>query len=104
GNEQGTPAHTRTAIEACAKSLIHYAEHSFTASTFTGRVVTYTMSDTSSAVVAAIAALKHPLHGGANEAVMHNILSIDDPSKAQAWAKEKLANKDLGRASCRERV
>ncbi|MEY8576832.1 bifunctional 2-methylcitrate synthase/citrate synthase [Corynebacteriaceae bacterium 6-324] len=95
GDEEGSPANSRSDIEAFDKSLILYAEHSFNASTFTGRVVTSTMSDTYSAVVAAIGALKGPLHGGANEAVMHNMLEIDDPSKAEAWAKEKLNNKDL---------
>ncbi len=52
-------------------SMILYAEHSFNASTFTARVITSTMSDLYSAVVGAIGALKGPLHGGANEAVMH---------------------------------
>ncbi|HDM1017592.1 TPA: citrate synthase, partial [Staphylococcus aureus] len=77
------------------KSLILYAEHSFNASTFSARVVTSTMSDTYSAIVAAIGALKGPLHGGANEAVMKNFLEVDDPAKAEEWTKNKLANKDL---------
>ena len=51
-------------------SLILYAEHEFNASTFTARVVCSTLSDLHSAVVAAIGALKGPLHGGANEKVM----------------------------------
>jgi hypothetical protein len=58
-------------------SLVLYAEHSFNASTFTARVVTYTLSDLYSAVTATIGALKGPLHGGANEAVMHMLEATD---------------------------
>lgn len=74
-------------------SLILYAEHSFNASTFTGRVVTSTESDMYSAVSAAIGALKGPLHGGANEAVMHMLKEIGSPDKAEAWVKSALAEK-----------
>src|SRR5699024_6236733 len=55
-------------------ALILYAEHSFNASAFTARVVTSTQSDLYSAVTGAIGALKGPLHGGANEAVMRAML------------------------------
>lgn len=95
GDEEGSPATNRADIEAFDKSLILYAEHSFNASTFAARVVTSTMSDTYSAIVAAIGALKGPLHGGANEAVMKNFLEIADPAKAEEWTKKKLANKEL---------
>ncbi|MYT23660.1 bifunctional 2-methylcitrate synthase/citrate synthase [Streptomyces sp. SID7760] len=74
-------------------SLILYAEHSFNASTFTARVVTSTLSDLHSAVTAAIGALKGPLHGGANEAVMHMLEEIGDPERAEAWLEEALAAK-----------
>ncbi|MFD7537588.1 bifunctional 2-methylcitrate synthase/citrate synthase [Streptomyces sp. NPDC059819] len=74
-------------------SLVLYAEHSFNASTFTARVVTSTLSDLYSAVTAAIGALKGPLHGGANEAVMHMLNEIEDPQKAEAWLQEALASK-----------
>jgi citrate synthase len=74
-------------------SLILYAEHSFNASTFTARVVTSTLSDVYSAVTAAIGALKGPLHGGANEAVMHMMLEIDDPAGARDWLLSALADK-----------
>ena len=56
-------------VKAFDVSMILYAEHSFNASTFTARVVTSTLSDLYSAVVAGVGALKGPLHGGANEAV-----------------------------------
>ncbi|MFJ9681634.1 bifunctional 2-methylcitrate synthase/citrate synthase [Streptomyces sp. NPDC101194] len=74
-------------------SLILYAEHSFNASTFTARVVTSTLSDLHSAVTAAIGALKGPLHGGANEAVMHMLEEIGDPEEAESWLDGALAAK-----------
>ena len=58
-------------IKAFDVSLILYAEHSFNASTFASRVITSTTSDIYSAVCGGIGALKGPLHGGANEQVMH---------------------------------
>ncbi|MFJ4183822.1 bifunctional 2-methylcitrate synthase/citrate synthase [Kitasatospora sp. NPDC089509] len=72
-------------------SLVLYAEHSFNASTFTARVVTSTLSDLYSAVTAAIGALKGPLHGGANEAVMHMLDEIGDPARAADWLDGALA-------------
>lgn len=95
GDGPDSPASRRADIEAFDKSLILYAEHSFNASTFTGRTITSTMSDTYSAVTGAIGALKGPLHGGANEAVMANMLEIGEPENAEAWVKDKLANKEL---------
>ncbi|KWT59033.1 citrate synthase/methylcitrate synthase [Streptomyces albus subsp. albus] len=74
-------------------SLVLYAEHSFNASTFTARVVTSTLSDLYSAVTAAIGALKGPLHGGANEAVMHMLEEIGDPRRAAEWLDAALAAK-----------
>jgi citrate synthase len=73
-------------------SLILYAEHSFNASTFTARVVTSTLSDVYSAVTAAIGALKGPLHGGANEAVMHMLEEIAIPDNAKPWLDDALAD------------
>lgn len=81
-------------VEAFEVSLILYAEHSFNASTFAARVVTSTLSDIYSAVTAAIGALKGPLHGGANEAVMHDMLEIAEPHLAEQWLLGKLAAKD----------
>ncbi|MBX3408804.1 MAG: hypothetical protein KF859_02840 [Phycisphaeraceae bacterium] len=57
-------------------SLILYAEHDFNASTFTARVIAGTLSDMHGAVCGAIAALKGPLHGGANEAAMEMLKEI----------------------------
>jgi citrate synthase len=80
-------------VSAFEVSLILYAEHGFNASTFTARVVTSTMSDLYSAVTAAIGALKGPLHGGANEAVMHMLLEIEEPDAAAQWMHDALARK-----------
>lgn len=74
-------------------SAILYAEHSFNASTFTARVVTSTLADLHSAVVAAVGALKGPLHGGANEAVMVAFDEIGSAENAEAWLDEALAAK-----------
>ncbi|WP_375385291.1 bifunctional 2-methylcitrate synthase/citrate synthase [uncultured Microbacterium sp.] len=74
-------------------SMILYAEHSFNASTFTARVITSTMSDLYSAVVGAIGALKGPLHGGANEAVMHIFDEIGSADNVVPWLDDALANK-----------
>ncbi|WP_291051947.1 bifunctional 2-methylcitrate synthase/citrate synthase [Herbiconiux sp.] len=80
-------------VKAFDVSMILYAEHSFNASTFTARVVTSTLSDLYSAVVAGIGALKGPLHGGANEAVMHVFAEIGTADAAEAWLEDALANK-----------
>lgn len=80
-------------IKAFDVSLILYAEHSFNASTFTTRVITSTTSDMYSAVVGGIGALKGPLHGGANEQVMHMLQEIETPEKAKEWLLEALKNK-----------
>ncbi len=89
-------------VDAFRISMVLYAEHSFNASTFTARVITSTLSDLHSAVTGAIGALKGPLHGGANEAVMHTFDEIgirkeesreDAAARAKAWMEEALAQK-----------
>jgi citrate synthase len=70
-----------------------HAEHGFNASTFTGRVVSTTLSDIYSAVSAAIGSLKGPLHGGANEGVIHMLQEIGEPDKVDAWVADALAQK-----------
>ena len=80
-------------VDAFNRSMILYAEHSFNASTFTARVITSTLSDLYSAVVGAIGALKGPLHGGANEAVLHIFDEIGDASNVTAWLDAALAAK-----------
>jgi len=80
-------------VEAFDVSMILYAEHSFNASTFTARVITSTLADLYSAVTGAIGALKGPLHGGANEAVMHVFDEIGTADRAEEWLDEALAGK-----------
>ncbi|MFC5131256.1 bifunctional 2-methylcitrate synthase/citrate synthase [Paeniglutamicibacter kerguelensis] len=89
-------------VDAFRVSMVLYAEHSFNASTFTARVITSTLSDLHSAVTGAIGALKGPLHGGANEAVMHTFHEIgidkdesreDAAARAKAWMEDALAAK-----------
>ena len=74
-------------------SLILYAEHEFNASTFAARVAASTLTDLHAAVTAAIAALKGPLHGGANEAVAAMLLEIKSRDRAERWVRDALANK-----------
>lgn len=95
GDEEGSPATIPSDIEAFEKTMILYAEHSFNASTFTARTITSTQADAWSAVTGAIGALKGPLHGGANEFVMHHMEEIGDPAKAEEWCLNKLKNKEL---------
>ena len=80
-------------VDAFNRSMILYAEHSFNASTFTARVITSTLSDLYSAVVGAIGALKGPLHGGANEAVLHIFDEIGEASNVVPWLDTALAEK-----------
>ena len=80
-------------VDAFNRSMILYAEHSFNASTFTARVITSTLSDLYSAVVGAIGALKGPLHGGANEAVLHIFDEIGDADNVVPWLDTALAEK-----------
>jgi len=74
-------------------TLILYMEHEFNASTFTARVIASTLSDLYGAVVGAIAALKGPLHGGANEKAMDVILEIGEPARAEGWVRATLEQK-----------
>lgn len=77
--------------------LILHAEHGMNASTFTCRTICATQSDMYSAVTGAIGALKGPLHGGANTAVMNTLLELSkqgENADAVAFTKKKLANKE----------
>ncbi|MEE6164400.1 MULTISPECIES: bifunctional 2-methylcitrate synthase/citrate synthase [unclassified Mycolicibacterium] len=81
-------------VKAFEQSMVLYAEHSFNASTFAARVVTSTQSDIYSAVTAAIGALKGSLHGGANEAVMRDMIEIGSADRAAEWLHDKLSRKE----------
>lgn len=89
-------------VDAFRVSIILYAEHSFNASTFTACVITSTLADLHSAVTGAIGALKGPLHGGANEAVMHTFEELgirkdesaeEAEKRAKEWMDQALADK-----------
>jgi len=92
GEEPGTQA--EKTLDLC---LILHAEHGMNASTFTCRTVAGTLSDLYSAVTGAIGALKGPLHGGANTAVMKMLMELEAQGKdadAVAFTKDKLAKKE----------
>ena len=82
-------------VKAFDVSLILYAEHSFNVSTFTARTITSSLSDIHGAITGAIASLKGPLHGGANEEVMHMMNKIKKPENAYNWINKALDNKDV---------
>ena len=81
-------------VKAFDVSLILYAEHSFNVSTFTARTITSSLSDIH-AITGAIASLKGPLHGGANEEVMHMMRKIKKPENALKWINNALKNKEV---------
>ena len=80
-------------VKAFDVSLILYAEHSFNVSTFTARTITSSLSDIHGAITGAIASLKGPLHGGANEEVMHMMNKIKKPENALKWINNALDKK-----------
>ena len=82
-------------VKAFDVSLILYAEHSFNVSTFTARTITSSLSDIYGAITGAIASLKGPLHGGANEEVMHMMKKIKTPDKAKSWLIDNLNKKQV---------
>ena len=83
--------------EEAAKTLdvgyVLHADHGMNASTFSARVTIATLSDIYSAVTSAIGTLKGPLHGGANEGVIHMLQEIGDESKVDGWIEQALATK-----------
>ncbi len=85
------------ATRALDVALVLHADHELNASTFAARVVAATLSDLHSAIVAAIGALKGPLHGGANADVMRMLLEIgadQTPERAEEVVRAKLARKE----------
>ena len=82
-------------VKAFDVSMILYAEHSFNVSTFTARTITSSLSDIHGAITGAIASLKGPLHGGANEAVMYMFKQIRKPEKAEKWINNALDKKKV---------
>ncbi|HSE98512.1 MAG TPA: citrate synthase [Blastocatellia bacterium] len=74
-------------------AFILHADHELNASTFAARVTAATLSDMYSAIVSAIGTLKGPLHGGANEGVIKNLLEIGSLENVEGWTKDALVNK-----------
>ncbi len=85
---------SETATRALDIALILHADHELNASTFAARVIAATLSDIHSAITGAIGALKGPLHGGANEAVMRLLFLIDkEGADPVEYVKQMLADK-----------
>jgi len=82
-------------VKAFDVSLILYAEHSFNVSTFTARTITSSLSDMHGAITGAVASLKGPLHGGANEEVMNMMKKIKTPNKAKNWLLNTINKKQV---------
>lgn len=74
-------------------AYVLHADHGMNASTFSARVTVATLSDMYSAITSAIGTLKGPLHGGANEGVIHMLQEIGSEDKVDAWVEEQLAQK-----------
>jgi citrate synthase len=81
-------------VTAFNKALVLHADHELNASTFTARVCVATLSDVYSGITAAIGALKGPLHGGANEAVMKMLSEIGDVEQVESYIKNAFDNKE----------
>jgi citrate synthase len=73
--------------------LTLHADHEFNASTFAARVAVATLADLHAAIVAAIATLKGPRHGGANEDVLEMLTAIGDPNRAEAFIEDRLGRR-----------
>jgi len=84
---------SQDAADAFDTALVLHCDHGFNNSTFTARVVSSSLTDIYSVLVAAIGALNGPLHGGANVQVLPMLEEIGDPSKAEAWVLDQLQHK-----------
>ena len=87
--EEASPETVKTLDVA----FVLHADHGMNASTFSARVTIATLSDMYSAITSAIGTLKGPLHGGANEGVIHMLEEIGEEDKVDAWVEEQLAEK-----------
>ena len=74
-------------------AFVLHADHGMNASTFSARVTISTLSDFYSAITSAIGTLKGPLHGGANEGVIHMLKEIGSEEKVDAYIEKQLAEK-----------
>jgi citrate synthase len=85
---------TKEAADTLDLAFVLHAEHGMNASTFSARVTISTLSDVYSAITSAIGTLKGPLHGGANEGVIHMLEEIGDEKNVDAYIEKKLAAKE----------
>jgi citrate synthase len=81
------------AVRTMDVALVLHADHELNASTFAARVTAATLSDMYSAIVSAIGTLKGPLHGGANEGVIKNLVEIGTVEGVEDWVRGALAQK-----------
>jgi 2-methylcitrate synthase len=84
---------SKEASDTLDVAFILHADHGMNASTFSARVTISTLSDFYSAITSAIGTLKGPLHGGANEGVIHMLEEIGTPDKVDAYVEKQLAEK-----------
>ena len=84
---------TKEASDTLDVAFVLHADHGMNASTFAARVTISTLSDIYSAITSAIGTLKGPLHGGANEGVIHMLQEIGDEKNVDAYIEQQLAEK-----------
>ncbi len=81
------------AVKVMDTCLTLHADHELNCSAFSARVTASSLSDIYSAITSGIGSLKGPLHGGANEQVMHMLFEIKEANKASEWVEKALGNK-----------
>jgi citrate synthase len=84
---------SKEAADTLDVAFVLHADHGMNASTFSARVTISTLSDMYSAITSAIGTLKGPLHGGANEEVIHMLEEIGSEDKVDAYIDKQLAQK-----------
>ncbi len=96
---------SRTEARAFESTLVLYMDHGFNASTFTVRVIASTLSDLYSAIAGGIAALKGPLHGGANEKAMDMFLEVKERADREGRSMEEVIEEYIrGKLARREKI
>ncbi len=86
-------APTKEMTDTLDVAYVLHADHGMNASTFSARVTVATLSDMFSAITSAIGTLKGPLHGGANEGVIHMLEEIGTEANVDAWLEDAMAQK-----------
>jgi citrate synthase len=81
------------AVKTLDVAYVLHADHGMNASTFSARVTVATLTDMYSAITSAIGTLKGPLHGGANEGVIHMLEEIGSEDRVDAYIEDQLAQK-----------